>query len=419
MAATDGIPRDTSTQRAARTAQRGPAAQSPGAPSAPVPTRAPAPHRNAGPRADHGPRPAEQPGESDKIAKPERLLNLVAFLLSSRNAVPFSQIKGRVAGYDDDATPEALEKRFDRDKAELRGLGVPIVYEPLDEHGHEGYRIPREQYFLPEIRLSVEEAAALAVLQRYAQEATSDPLARPLASAIRKVVVDSPLTGAAAASITEQHMLGVRTAESSDDSGPNLEVFTDAVLRRRPVRFRYYGIGRDEESVRDVEPYGLGWHEGHWYLVGLDRTRADVRRFRVDRVRGRARAVAGKFEAPEDFDVADHVDRPAFLLRRDGSGERVQVELRPEVAFMARDALREDWVFRETPDGGGVLEFEATDRRAVIRFVARHLERARIAAPAALRDEARAYFSAVLAVHERSAPAATSSAPQRGAKAKR
>lgn len=356
---------------------------------------------------EDGARPAAAPrhagpGSSaagDRIAKPERLLNLVAFLLASRNAVPFSQIRGRVAGYDDGASPEALEKRFDRDKAELRALGVPIVYEPLDEHGHEGYRIPREEYFLPEIRLTVEEAAALAVVQRYAQEARGDPLSRPLASAIRKVVVDSPLTGAAAASITEQHVLGVRTETMSGDVGPNLGVLTDAVLRRRPVRFRYYSIGRDEEGQREVEPYGLGWHERHWHVVGRDRAKDALRRFRVDRIRGRARPLAGRFEPPEDFDVAVHLDRPAFLLRRDGGGERVRVHLRPEIAFMAKDALRDDWTFRDLPDGGGILEFEANDRRAVVRFVARHLDRARIVEPQVLRDEARTAVRAILAAH--------------------
>lgn len=344
--------------------------------------------------------------DGERISKPERLLNLVAFLLQSRSAVPFSEIKGRVAGYDDDASPEALEKRFDRDKAELRALGVPIVYEPLDEHGHEGYRIPRDRYFLPEIRLTVQEAAALAVVQRHAQEATTEPLARPLASAVRKVLVDSPLTGAATASITEQHMLGVHTRERNADAAPNLEQLTDAVLRRRAVRFRYYSILRDEESPREVEPYGLGWHDRHWYLVGRDRAKADVRVFRVDRIRGRARPVVGPpFEVPEDFDVAHHVDRPAFLLRRDGprgegKGERVAVELRPDVAFMARDALRSGWSFRELEDGTGILGFEATDRAAVIRFVARHAERARISSPPALAAEARAYFADVLRAHE-------------------
>jgi proteasome accessory factor B len=336
-----------------------------------------------------------------RIAKTERLLNLVAFLLSSRTAVPFSKIKGRVAGFDDDASPEALEKRFDRDKAELRALGVPIVYEPLDEKGDEGYRIPREQYFLPPIRLGVQEAAALAVVQRYAQTSPGDPLARPLRSALRKVLIDSPLTGAAAASVTEQHMLGVRTEKAPGDLSANLAVLTDAALRRRPVKFRYYGIGRDETSSREVEPYGIGWHERHWYLVGRDRAKDGVRQFRVDRVRGRARMIGGaEFAVPEDFDVADHVGRPAFLLRRDGKGERVRVELRPDVAFMARDALREGWTFKDLPNGGGLVEFDANDRAAVIRFVARHAERARIVAPTDLRKEAVSFFRGILAAHD-------------------
>src|SRR6185503_9780550 len=297
-------------------------------------------------------------------------------------------------------TPEALEKRFDRDKAELRALGVPIVYEPLDENGEEGYRIPREQYFLPEIHLSVHDAAALAVVQRYAQASPGDPLAKPLRSALRKVLVDSPLTGAAAASVTEQHMLGVRTEKAPGDLSANLAVLTDAALRRRPVKFRYYGIGRDETTQREVEPYGIGWHERHWYLVGRDKGRDDVRQFRVDRIRGRARVLAGPtFEVPEDFDVADHVGRPAFLLRRDGKGERVRVELKPEVAFMSRGALREGWTFRDLPGGGGLVEFDANDRAAVIRFVARHADRARVVAPESLRREAVAYFRGILSTH--------------------
>lgn len=358
------------------------------------------------------------PEDGAKIAKTERLLNLVAFLLSSRSAVPFSRIKGRVAGYDDDATPEALEKRFDRDKAELRALGVPIVYEPLDENGEEGYRIPREQYFLPEVRLSVTEAAALAVVQRYAQVSPGDPLARPLRSALRKVLVDSPLTGAAAASVTEQHMLGVRTEKAPGELSANLAVLTDAALRRRPVRFRYYGIGRDETTQREVEPYGLGWHEQHWYLVGRDKVKADVRQFRVDRVRGRARMLAGPaFDVPEDFDIADHVGRPAFRLRRDGKGERVTVELKDEIAFMTRDAMREGWKFRDLAGGGALVEFEADDRAAVIRFVARYADRARVVAPDPLRREAVAYFRGILATHEGapSDPSARKSAPKKKA----
>lgn len=355
-------------------------------------------------KSTRGQRPAPPPpaGEVLRITKQERLLNLVAFLLSARTAVPFSRIRGRVAGYDDPATPEALEKRFDRDKAELRALGVPIVYDTMDEHGHEGYRIPREQYFLPQIELSLAEAAALAVVQSYARNATSDPLARPLASALRKVQVDSPLTGAAAASVTEQHVLGVRTEEAPGELSANLTELADAVLSRRVVSFRYYGIGKDAVSDRDVEPYGLAWHGRHWYLLGRDRAKAELRQFRVDRIRGRVKVRReGGFEVPDDFDAGEHVSRPAFLLDPRGGGERVSVELMPEIAFMARDARRPEWEIRDLPGGGLVVTFDANDRGAVMRFVADYAERARVVAPAAVREEARALFADVLERHDR------------------
>ncbi len=335
-----------------------------------------------------------------RISKPERLLNLVAFLLSSRQAVPFTRIRGRVAGYDDPASPEALEKRFDRDKAELRALGVPIVYDASGEHGDEGYRIPREQYFLPDVHLTVEEAAALAVVQRYAFAAKGDPLAGALQSALRKVVVDSPLTGAAAASITEQHRLGVRTTHGAPDLGPNLESLTDGVIRHQPVRFRYYSLTRGEVEDRDVHPYGLGWHGSNWYLVGFDRRRDAVRQFRVDRIRGRVRVRSSKpFAVPDEFDVAAHVGRPAFRFGHD-ENVRVAVELRAETACLFRDDLRDDMTYTERPDGSAVVEFDSNDTAAALRWVARHTDLAWIAAPEEVRDRARENFRAILARHE-------------------
>ena len=354
-------------------------------------------------------------GPGDRIAKPERLLNLVAFLLSSSLPVPFSRIKGRVAGYDDDASPEALEKRFDRDKAELRGLGVPIVYEQATDATEEGYRIPREQYFLPELHLDLEEAAALAVVQRYAQTAADDPLAASLQSALRKILVDSPISTAAMASVTEQHRLGVRTKKRSPEIAANLESLTDAVVRRRSTTFRYYSIERDSVAQRSVNPYGLGWHGGNWYLVGFDHDRDDVRQFRVDRIKGRVKVRAGRaFDVPDDFDVDAHVGRPAYSFRGDGETFRTEIALAPEIAFMVRDAPRPDWKLVEHEDGSAVLSFDARDGDSVIRFAAQHAERARVEAPPEIRERARAHFAAILANHEGEPTAA----PSRRAKRK-
>ena len=80
------------------------------------------------------------------IPREERLLNLLSALVSARAPLPFSEIRGRVSGYDDDASEDALEKRFDRDKADLRRLGVPLEFVIEDEFGRSGYRVEREPW---------------------------------------------------------------------------------------------------------------------------------------------------------------------------------------------------------------------------------------------------------------------------------
>jgi predicted DNA-binding transcriptional regulator YafY len=62
--------------------------------------------------------------------------------------------------------------------------------------------------------------------------------------------------------------------------------------------------------------------------------------------------------------------------------------------------MREGWKFRDLPGGGGLVEFDADDRAAAIRFVARYADRARVVAPEPLRREALAYFRGILATHE-------------------
>ena len=111
-----------------------------------------------------------------KVAKLERQLNLVSYLLSARAPVPFSDIRARVVGYDDEASPDAIEKRFDRDKADLRAIGVVIEYKADDPTGQAGYVIDKQGYFLPELTLEPEDAMLLDTTQMGIEEALAAAL---------------------------------------------------------------------------------------------------------------------------------------------------------------------------------------------------------------------------------------------------
>jgi proteasome accessory factor B len=356
---------------------------------------------------------------SDRVEKTERLLNLVSCLLAARTPVPFSEIRGNVVGYDDGADPEAMEKRFDRDKAELRALGVPIEYVAMDKHGNSGYGIRKDRYFLPEISLSMEEALVLAVLHRVAAEGGA-ALGPNLLSALQKVSADSPLADGLQASLAEQHAFGLRPGRGAHEEHSALEVLTGCVLRGRRVRFRYYGIDRDSVSDREVEPWGLGYFRGHWYLAGHDRDREALRTFRVDRIRGRVRTgVPATLPVPADFDVQEHVGRSPWEFANDRRPVKARIRFDGAVAWMVKENLRRGEAFREEADGSGVLSLAARDRQALLRFVLKHGRLARVASPKDLGDEAEEIVRRTLARHKgrpTAAPAARRPAARRPAK---
>src|SRR5271155_998129 len=97
-------------------------------------------------------------------SKVERLVNLVIALLSSRGYITAEKIRSSVAGYSESPSAEAFSRMFERDKNELRDLGIPLEVgrvSALDPT--EGYRINRDAYALPPVELTPDEAAAVAV----------------------------------------------------------------------------------------------------------------------------------------------------------------------------------------------------------------------------------------------------------------
>lgn len=186
--------------------------------------------------------------------------------------------------------------------AALEGLGVPVVAE-RGRYG--GYRL-LPGYKLPPLMLSGDEAVAV-VLGLLAAERTGMHAAAPaVASARAKVerVLPAELRNRVAA---VAGALGFTTA-ARDGTAPAADVLLglgEAVRDRRRVRLAYRSW-RGEESTRELDPYGLVFHSGRWYVTGHDHRRGAVRTFRLDRVARVAPTGAG-FAAPEGFDPVAHV----------------------------------------------------------------------------------------------------------------
>jgi proteasome accessory factor B len=320
----------------------------------------------------------------------------VSYLLSARAPVPFSDIRAQVTGYDDEASPDAIEKRFDRDKADLRAIGVVIEYRADDPSGQAGYVIDKQGYFLPELTLDPEDAMLIAVLQR-ALGVVDDPLGRNLKSALAKLTIDSQLPEPLRASVTEQHLLtlgrGVKDAQRQ-----HLAPLGEAVAHRRRVTFRYRAASTGAVEKRTARPYGLGLADGNWYLVAHDEVRSDVRSFRLDRFQGRvtilSRRGGPEFDVPGDFDLGRHVGIEEFQIDEGSAPLAVTLETDEVATWLLERRVRGSGTLSKRPDGTGTYEVEVRSEEGLLRWLAEFGGRVRIRAPARLADSFRERLTA-------------------------
>jgi proteasome accessory factor B len=246
--------------------------------------------------------------------KTERLLSLVVCLLAARRYLTAEQIRAAVPGYP--PYGEAFKRMFERDKDELRELGIPLETGPAGADDT-GYLISRHDYELHEITLETDEAAVLSLAARVWRRAE--------------------LADAAAGGLLKLRAAGVE-AEDIPDIEPRLRTddaafpaIWQAVRDRRPVTFSYQAVGRTIPQQRHVEPWGVVSRYGRWYMGGHDRDRAAPRVFRLSRVMGPVTfdGPPRSFAVPAGTDVRDLVrswggqhpqQRTAVLRVRDGAG---------------------------------------------------------------------------------------------------
>jgi proteasome accessory factor B len=251
--------------------------------------------------------------------KSERLLNLLITLLVSRSYVSKERIREVIEPYRD-AGAEAFEKMFERDKEELRSLGIPIEVGHLDRafEDEPGYRIERAAFELPEIELEPDEAAMIGLAARVWQHAG---LAAATSDALVKLK-------AAGVSVDREALNVVQPQIAAEE--PAFEAFWQATRSRTEVTFDYRTSSSAEVATRHLQPWGVVSYRGRWYVVGHDTDRDGTRLFRLSRVHGQVTLArkSGTYDVPPGTDLRAlteglaprRADRTATLLVRAGAG---------------------------------------------------------------------------------------------------
>jgi predicted DNA-binding transcriptional regulator YafY len=296
------------------------------------------------------------------VSKLERLLNLTAALLGTGRSLTAAELQERIADYPEDTV--AFRRAFERDKDDLREMGVPIqritLHRP-DGRETEAYRIRPEDYYLRDPDLDLDELAALHLA----------------AAAVR-------MDGVGGAEALWK--LGGRPDDARSPVGPVIHLPSDArladlfgaVAERRVVRFRYQG------EERELEPHRLDFRRGRWYLTGHDRHRDAERNFRLDRIDGDVTTgPSDAFARPEAVGAAAS---GAWEL-----GDEPPVDARLLVdrthALWAAQHFGDDVPREERADGSVVFTLRVTNRAAFRGFVLGFLEHAEIVDPPELRAD--------------------------------
>jgi proteasome accessory factor B len=244
------------------------------------------------------------------VRKSERLMNLLIMLLVQRHYVPKGRIRELIYPGSSD---EAFEKMFERDKDELRSLGVPVEIGHIDAYFEDepGYRIRADELALPDIDLTPDEASVIGLATRVWQHAK---LAEATTDAVRKLTALGVPVDTGALDIVEPRL-------AADE--PAFDVFWEAVQERRAVEFEYRTATSTETTTRHLQPWGVTRYAGRWYVVGHDTDRGEERVFRLSRVQGEARPVG----EPAAYDVPAGTDVSALARRLAPQPQRVRATL--------------------------------------------------------------------------------------------
>ena len=225
--------------------------------------------------------------------KSERLINLTIALLATKRYITKSEIFKSVEGYEGSA--ESKERMFERDKDDLRSLGIEIEVGSFDPlfNDEAGYRIKQESYQLDLGAITTLEVSLLSLAAKAWQGAS-------LNDAAQRALVKLSSLGFP---LDEANLPG--SIPSISNSEFDITVVTRAIAERQVLEFLYRGHDLSSESRR-VVPIGLSTRSGFWYLTGVDQAVQEIRTFRFDRVLEGFNVHKGPkdFEIPEGFEAS-------------------------------------------------------------------------------------------------------------------
>jgi len=309
-------------------------------------------------------------------------LDLITYLLNAREPVSWKEIKNHFPEDYDRGVEESNQRKFERDKAELVSLGIPIDYQAATEGRKEGYLIRKEKLFLPEVEFEPTEASLLMLAASAVIESESFPYREQLESALNKIIgVQNRFT------VPPQIAISVQNRRKTPRTAALLEQIQEALNRRKTITIEYHAFSTGKTEVRKVDPYGLIFRKGNWVLIGWDHLRNGIRKFVLTRIQREIpplkRPGTPDYEIPADFSLRAHLNLQPWEF---DVHEPVDATLRiakhriPELLPQLSSAKAID---------DDTFELRVTNTRLFLRWVLEQKTDVEVLSPPSIRNEIR------------------------------
>ena len=329
------------------------------------------------------------------------MLALIATEAGLTKTEILSTVQGYRQRYESAGDNASLERQFERDKDDIRDLGVPLetIESPSDPGNNQAlrYRIPRTAYDLPaDISFSPAERTLLNLAAMAWREGSLSRESQRALLKLRSLGVEStePVIGYAPR---------IRTRDVSFDP------LTDALTKAVRVTFPYLKPGSGAARERTVSPLALVQHQGRWYLKGYDHGVDGERTFLLSRITGPVKVTRQAIEKREGSWAADTLDELDAIW----SSTVAELEIVPGSDADVRLRQRRG----AEPAGDGRLRLHYTDQELLADELAGFGPEVRVIAPDSLLMAVVARLRRAVRMHaaaQTAAPASSTTVPAAG-----
>jgi len=205
-------------------------------------------------------------------SKSERILNLFFVLLNTKRPLSRSELKQKVSGYEESESETAFERMFERDKDELRTIGIRIQTLPIDPLFDDelGYKIDPSIFLTKQTSWTDEERYILNLASALWHETEFEYQAK-------------------VANIKVGSLVSVDSDSLTQDLKGSIDIYKTLLLalqKRDVISFAYLANDEDVPAQRKIIPRKLYRKDRFWYLEGFDIKTSLLKNYQINRIFG-------------------------------------------------------------------------------------------------------------------------------------